>query len=250
MHTDIIIASIWIFLWELYGNMVWWWSLVTQVVLQNILHFDLRQAMALDNAAVIGSNIWMLLILWRKYKIKWWYFLFIVFQSIWAWFWALILIKIDLNLLKIIFISSIILLVLKNLFIKDKEHHEKWFRETPLNIFFLSITAIFIWGYNSAFVIWDWIISLLLLTSVFKIEYKNAIFLLVFSMIFSQPIALYNYYSSWLLDLKFLIPMIFATLISWLIAWTLLSKIHSKVLEKILKYLSVGLVIYLIWWIF
>jgi len=154
MELDIIIASIWVFIWELYWNMVWGWSLVTQTVLQNILHIDIKSAMALDNTAVIWSNIWMMLILARKYKVKWWYILFTFFQIAWAVLWSLILVNIDKELLQGIFIVMIILLVIKNLFIKDLKHKEKWFQVNWKNIALLSAAAIFIWAYNWAFVIW------------------------------------------------------------------------------------------------
>jgi uncharacterized membrane protein YfcA len=246
MNAEIIIATIGVFIGELYGNIVGGGSLVTQVVLQNILNFDIKTAMALDNAAVIGSNIGMLIVLARKYSIKWWFFIFIIFQSIGAILGSWILIKIDPDLLKIIFIISIVLLVIKNLFIKEKAHHEKGFKENYKNIALISLAAVFIGLYNAAFVIGDWIIALLILTSVFSLKYHNAIFLLVFSMIFSQPIAAYQYYANGLIDLNFLIPMISATLLGGVISAIILNKIHSNKLETFLKYLSVGLVIYLI----
>ena len=114
------------------------------------------------------------------------------------------------------------MLVIKNLFIKDKKHHEKGFKATRKNILLLSFAAVFIWAYNAAFVIGDWIIALLILTSFFNMKYHNAIFLLVVSMIFSQPFAVYEYYKNWLLNIDFLIPMIIATLIWWIIAWIIL----------------------------
>lgn len=246
MSTDIIIATLGVFIGELYGNIVGGGSLVTQAVLQNILHFDIKKAMALDNASVIGSNIGMLIILFKKYTIEKWYFIFIFFQTIGAILGAWILIVIDPNLLKIIFIIAIILLVIKNLFIKDKKQDEYGFKMTLKNIILLCFTATFIGLYNAAFVIGDWIIALLILTSVFSLKYHHAIFLLVFSMLFSQPIAVYEYYKHGLIDIDFLIPMITATLIGGIISALILDKIHSDKLEQFLKYLSVGLVFYLI----
>lgn len=250
MITEIIIATIAIFIGELYGNMVGGGSLVTQAVLQNILHFDIKTAMALDNAAIIGSNLGMLFVLLRKYKIKSWFFIFIIFQAIGAILGAWILVKIDPNLLKIIFVIAIILLVIKNLFIKDKEHNEKGFKVNYKNIALISLAAIFMGAYNAAFVIGDWIIALLILTSVFSLKYHRAIFLLTFTSIFSQPIAAYQYYANGLIDFNFLIPMFSATLIGGIISAIILNKIHSKKLETFLKYLSVGLVVYLIVGIF
>lgn len=79
MNSDIIIATIGVFIGELYGNFVWGGSVVTQIVLQNILWMDIKSAMALDNAAVIGSNLWLIIIMMRKYKFKKWFPFFIIF---------------------------------------------------------------------------------------------------------------------------------------------------------------------------
>lgn len=247
---DIIIACIWIFTWELYWNIVWWWSLVTQAVLQNILHFDIKHAMALDNSSIIWASIWVMLILWKSNKIRWWFLIFIIFQTFWSWLWALFFVKVDPKVLQIVFLLSIVLIVLKNFFTKPKEHHEKWFKENLKSIFLLWLAALFIWSYNSAFVIWNWIVWILILTSLFWFHYKNAVFLLVFSAFFSKPIAIYEFYNSWLLDLNFFIPMAFSTFIAWIFAWTILEKVHYKKLELFLKYISLVLVWYLIYWMF
>jgi len=244
---DVLIASGGIFFWELYWNIVGGWSLVTQIVLQNILNMDLRSAMALDNSAVIWSNIGMLLFMFRKYKLHYWFIIYIVFQSIGSVVWAQILVHIDPVLLKIIFIIAVILLVIKNLFVKDKEHNEKWFEVNAKNLIWISLAATFIGMYNWAFVIWDWIVAILILTSLFAMKYQNAIYLLVVSMFISQPVAAYNYYVNDLLNLQFLFPMLLSAISAGLISAFILGKIHSTKLKKILKYLSVFLVIYLVY---
>jgi len=139
MNIDIAIATIWVFIGEFYGNFVGGGSLVTQITLQNILWMDIKRAIALDNAAVIGSNLGVFLIMVRKYKLKWWFLPFIIFQSLWAIGWAWILVHIDPQVLKTIFIIAIVLLVAKNLLIKDTLHKEKWFSENYKNIIFLSL---------------------------------------------------------------------------------------------------------------
>lgn len=243
---DILIATLGVFIGELYGNMVGGGSLVTQAVLQNILHFDIKTAMALDNAAIIGSNLGMLFVLLRKFKVQSWFFIFIIFQAVGAILGAQILVKIDPDLLKIIFVLAMVLLVIKNLFVKGKDHKEKGFKVNPKNVALISLAAVFMGAYNAAFVIGDWIIALLILTSIFSFKYHQAIFLLTFTSIFSQPIAVYQYYTNGLIDFNFLIPMFSATLIGGVIAASILNKIHSKKLETFLKYLSVGLIVYLI----
>ena len=72
MNFDIIIACVGIFFGELYGNFVGGGSLVTQIFLQNIIGFGIKHAIALDNAAVLGSEIGLLLMLLRKEKIESW----------------------------------------------------------------------------------------------------------------------------------------------------------------------------------
>lgn len=246
MNTAVLIATIGVFIGELYGNMVGGGSLVTQAVLQNILTIDIKTAMALDNTAVIGSNIGMLLMLSRKYKVKWWFFVFLIFQAIGAFLGAEILISINPDLLKTIFIASIILLVAHNLFSKETKESKKEFIVNKKSIVLLSLAALFTGAYNSAFVIGDWIIALLILTNIFSIKYHQAIFLLVFTLFFSQPIAAYKYYKSGLIDMNFLVPMIIATFTAGIISAFVLEKIHSKKLEIVLKYLSICLVIYLL----
>ena len=145
-----------------------------------------------------------------------------------------------------LFIIAMILLVLKNMFVADQVKGDQEFKQNYKNLALLSMAALFIGAYNAAFVIGDWIIALLILTSIFSLKYHQAIFLLVFSMFFSQPIAAYQYYLNGLIDFRFLIPMFSATLLGGLISAIILDKIHSQKLETLLKYLSLALVIYLI----
>lgn len=56
MNFDIVLACLGIFFGELYGNFVGGGSLVTQIFLQNIIGFEIKNAIALDNAAVLGSG--------------------------------------------------------------------------------------------------------------------------------------------------------------------------------------------------
>ncbi|PCI27723.1 hypothetical protein COB55_05195 [Candidatus Wolfebacteria bacterium] len=246
MSLDILIATAGVFVGELYGNLIGGGSLVTQIALQNILHFDIKTAMALDNSAVIGSNIGMLIVLLRHHVVEWWFAVVIVFQIIGAILGAWILITIDPNILKVLFILAMIGLVTKNIFVKDSVQDSSGFKVSYRNISLLALAALFIGMYNAAFVIGDWIIALLILTSFFSIKYHNAIFLLTFSMFFSQPVALYKYHAAGLIDWSFLLPMMTATIVGGVISALVLNRIHSKKLESFLKYLSIVLVVYLI----
>lgn len=245
--SEVIIASIWMFIWELYGNIVGGWSLVTQAVLQNILWIDIKSAIALDNTAVIWANIWMIIALWKTNKIQKWFWVFILFQIVWATIWTYLLLIIPESVLKTVFILAIIWVVIKNLLLKEWEHKEEWFKRDKKSYILLGICALIIWAYNAAFVIWDWIIALLLLTSIIWIKYQNAIYLLVVSMLFSQPVAAVWYYNAWLVDLSFAIPMAIWALLSWVIAWKFLEKLCPNKLKTFLKYLSIFLVIYLVY---
>lgn len=249
MDISIAWATLWVFLGELYGNFVWWGSLVTQAVLQNIVGMNIKSAMALDNAAVIGSNIWLFIILIRQFKIKWRFILLVAGQVIWAIIGSQILVLIDESLLKVIFLWSIVALVLYN-FLKKNSKEEVWeFKVTKKSLILLLIIWLITGIYNSAFVIGDWIISLLMLTWILRLSYQKSIFLLVCSMLIAQPVAVYNYIQNDLINRAYLIPMIFATTIWWLISWYFMDKIHSHTLEKILQYLSIALVWYLIFWL-
>jgi len=247
MNTDILIAVIGVFIGEFYGNFVGGGSLVTQIALQNIIGMDIKPAIALDNAAVLGANLGMILALWKKYKPQWWFAVFTACSIMGTLFGAWILVQIDEVLLKWVFIGAIIALVIKNLFFPDGEHREKGFQDHWKNVAWLGAAAVLIGTYNAAFVIGDWIIALLILTSLFAVKYQQAIFLLVFSMLFSQPVAVYQYWANGLIDFDFLIPMLGATLCGGFLAGKLLDKIHSEKLETFLKYLSVALVGYLVW---
>ncbi len=250
LGMEVLIATIGVFVAECYGNFVGGGSLVTQAVLQNILHFDIKPAMALDNAAVIGSNLGMAIALGRKYTIKWWIFPFTLFQVIGALLGAWLLVIIDVEMLKLIFAATIILLVIKNVFFSRTLHENQGFVESHRNFLILFFITLFIGTYNAAFVIGDWMIALLLLTSLLGFKYQHASFVLALSSLFAQSVASYQYFIHGLLDLHFLLPMFCATLVSGLLVGTLLDKIHSKHLETFLRYLSIVFVIYLLWGIF
>ena len=247
---EIFLASLGMFVGELYGNMVGGGSLVTQTVLQSILHIDIKSAIALDNAAIVGSALGMILIMFRKYAIRWWFLVFIMFQVLGYVLGAWLLVKIDPKLLKIIFVLAVISLVVKNFFIPEKKHHEKGFQVSFGKMIFMSIFAVLLGIYSAAFVVGDWIISLLVLTNLFSVRYQNAVFLLVLSEVFSHPWSAYQYYVHGLLDLNFFIPMALAAFLSGMIAGMILNKINTKKLEIFLKYFSFVLVVYLIFGVF
>ncbi|MBI95596.1 hypothetical protein CL656_00375 [bacterium] len=243
---ETFIASLGIFIGELYGNLVGGGSLVTQAVLQKVLMIDIKTAMALDNSAIMGSVLGMIIAMFKNHKIKKYFFLFIAFQLIGVFIGASILVNIDINILKTIFSSSIVVLLIKNLFIKDSNVKEKGFKPSALNYILLALSGLIIGTYNAAFVIGDWIIAILLLTKLLHLKYQEAVFLLVLTQVLVQPFAVYEYFKGGLIDFNLLIPMTCATFIAGIVSGNILNKIQSHVLENILKYLSVALAIYLI----
>ena len=245
MNFDIILACLWIFLGELYGNFVWWGSLVTQIFLQNIIWFDIKSAIALDNAAVLWSEIGLIAMLLKNNKIEKWMWVLVWVSVIWALIWANLLSIMPADMMKILFTLAIIGIVLKNFF-PSKQVKPSNFIVTKKSLLFLSLAILFIAVYNAFLSIWDFLIGLLILTSVFHFPYHRALFLITFVCVFTRAVASAEYFRLWLIDVDFYIPMFITALIAWLIAWYFVQKIHNDILNKILKYLSIFLAFYLI----
>lgn len=243
---DIVLACIGIFFGELYGNFVGWWSLVTQIFLQNIIWFNIKQAIALDNAAVLWSEIGLLYMLLKKEKIENWMWIIVIVSMFGAYFGAYLLMIIPSEYIKIIFTCALVALVIKNLFFSKVEKIDKGFIIHPRNIFFLSIASFWIASYSTFLSIGDFILWLLVLTTIFHFAYHRALFVLTFALVFARGIGSLEYLRWGLIDIDFFIPMFFTAMISWLIAWYFVHKIHSKTLEKFLKYLSILLAFYLV----
>jgi uncharacterized membrane protein YfcA len=149
----------------------------------------------------------------RQFKIKWWFILLIIGQVIGAIIGSQILILIDESVLKIIFLCSIIVLVLYNFLKKDSNKSPDEFKPSRKSFILLVVVGLVTGVYNSAFVIGDRIISLLMLTGILRLSYQKSIFLLVCSMLVAQPVAVYNYIQHDLINRNYLIPMIIATTI-------------------------------------
>jgi len=118
--------------------------------------------------------------------------------------------------------------------------------ESKKNITLLSILVFFIAIYSSFMSIWDFVIWLLLLTSLFHFKYHKALFILSITSVIIRLIATIEYFRYWLIDFDFFIPMFFSAMIAWFIAWYFVEKIDSKILEKLLKFIWVFLAIYII----
>lgn len=246
MNFDIFLACIGIFFGELYGNFVGGWSLVTQIFLQNIIGFDIKNAIALDNAAVLWSEIWLLFMLLRKQKIEKWMWYVVVISSLWALFWANLLNIVPNEIMKIIFTLAVVWLVVKNLFFSSEKPKETGFIVNNRNLVLLCIASFFIATYNSFLSIWDFIIGLLVLTSVFHFKYHRALFVLSFGFVFARSVGTVEYFRLGLIDINFYVPMFITALFAWVIAGYFVEKIHSDILNKILKYLSILLAVYLV----
>jgi len=246
MNFDIVLACLGIFFGELYGNFVGGGSLVTQIFLQNLIGFEIKNAIALDNAAVLWSEIGLLMMLLRKQKIERWMWYLVWVSSLWAIFWANLLYIIPTAVMKFIFTFAVIGLVIKNLFFSSTTHKEQVFVWNKKNLILLCGASFFIATYNAFLSIGDFIIGLLVLTSIFHFTYHRALFILTFAFVFARAIGTIEYLRLWLIDLDFYIPMFFSAMASWLIAGYFVHKIHSDILGKILKYISVFLAGYLV----
>ena len=245
MNFDILIACLWIFLGELYGNFVWWGSLVTQIFLQNIIWFDIKSAIALDNAAVLWSEIGLIAMLLRNNKIEKWMWILVWVSIIGAFLWANLLFIVPADVMKIVFTLAIIAIVIKN-FIPSSEQKPSDFILTKKSLGFLCLSLLFVAVYNAFLSIWDFLIGLLILTSVFHFPYHKALFLITFVSVFTRGAASTEYFRLWLIDINFYLPMFLTALLAGLIAGYFVQKINNDILSKLLKYLSIFLAFYLI----
>lgn len=251
MNIDILIACIGIFIWELYGNFVWGWSIVTQIFLQNIIWFEIKNAIALDNAAVLWSQIGLLFMLLRKENVEKWMWVIAWAALFWAYLWANLLYALPSDYVKVIFTLAIVWLVIKNFFFPSHwEQQKKWFILNKKNLVLLCFAAFFIATYNAFLSIWNFIFGLLILTSIFHFTYHRALFILSFAFVFARTLGTYEYMRLWLLDFDFFIPMFVTAFASGIIVGSLVHKIQSNTLNMFLKYFSVLLALYLIMQLF
>lgn len=250
MNVDIILACTGIFFGELYWNFVGWGSLVTQIFLQNIIGFEIKRAIALDNAAVLGSEIGLLLMLLRKEKIEKWMWSMMGVAGFWALFGANLLHIMPTEYVKVIFTFAVVLLVVKNLFFPSLGMKERWFHTDTKTLSLLAIATFFIATYNAFLSIGDFIIWLLMLTTLFHFSYHRALFVLSFCFVFARAVGTLEYFRLDLIDIQFYAPMFCTAFCSGIIAWYFVHKIHSDTLTCILKYLSIVLAAYLVMQIF
>ena len=242
---DIFLASIGVSLWWFYWSFVWGWSIVTQFFLQNLIWIDIKNAMALDNAAALWTEIWLAIMLLRKNKFEKWMIYLIISWIIWSFIWVFILNILPVFLLKIVF-SVILLSIVIYSFLPKSSKNTKWFIVNKRNIILLSIWIFFQAIYSSFMSIWDFVVWLLLLTSLFNFKYHKALFILSISSVFIRLIATEEYFRYWLIDFDFFIPMFFSAMIAWFWAWYLVEKVNAKKIEILLKFIWVFLSMYII----
>ena len=239
-----IIATLGVFLGELYGNFVGGGSIVTQFVLQSILNMDIKKAMTLDNFAAYGSVLGMLFVfIKKKYKINLSIFsIFVLAQFLGSLLGAYFLVIFPAYLVKILFIASILFVVIYN-FIGNKF---SFLHKIKSGYTTFALVGLLIGAYNGLLVIGDWIVALLLLTSVLGFSYQKAVFMLTLSSFFASPASLVTYYKAGLIDLSFAIPMTAATIMGGLISASIIDRLDSDSMKKILKILGVLLALYLV----
>jgi uncharacterized membrane protein YfcA len=240
---QISLASLGIFIGEMYGNFVGGGSIVTQFFLQNLLDFPLKEAIALDNAAVLGSEIGLLFMLLKTEKIHKSHLIFTIFILIGSYFGAQLLHIISIDHLKLIFITAIGLVVVKSFLVKDEPKTP----QTPTHLHHIALYtfATFIGAYNAFLSIGDWIFGLLGLVFLFKYPYKRSIFLLAFSLFFGRSLAVTQYFQFGYINFSFWIPMFTSALSAGLIAGHLMNRVNIDKLKPVLKILGIILAIYL-----
>jgi len=147
--------------------------------------------------------------------------------------------------MKFLFTIAIIGIVTKNFF-PSKQEKSIGFVLTKKSLIFLCFALLFVAVYNAFLSIWDFLIGLLILTSVFHFPYHKALFLITFTSVFTRAAASLEYFRLDLIDTNFYMPMFVTALIAWLIAGYFVQKIDNDILSKILKYLSIFLALYLV----
>ena len=239
-----LIATTGVFLGELYGNFVGGGSILTQFVLQGILNMGIKKAMALDNFAAYGSVFGMLFVFIKnRYKINLSIFsIFVLAQLLGSLLGAHFLVIFPVYLVKILFIASILFVVIYN-FIGNKF---SFLHKIKSSYTAFALVGLLIGAYNGLLVIGDWIVALLLLTSVLGFSYQKAVFMLTLSSFFASPASLVTYYKAGLIDLSFAIPMTAATIMGGLISASIIDRLDSDSMKKILKILGVLLALYLV----
>ena len=243
---EIFLASLWIFLWEIYGNFVWWWSIVTQFFLQWILGIDIKRAIALDNAAVLWSELGLMIMLLKNHKFEKYFIWLMIFWISGALIWSYLLHLIPIVIMEIIFTWILFCFVIYNFIVPSDKNESTTFVPSRKNILFLGIAILFVSVYNAFMSIGDFVIALFILMYIFHFGYHKSLFIISTVWILVRSAATYNYIQFGYVDWNYLIPMFFSALFAGLIAGYLVQKIHSKYLEQALKYLSVILVLYLI----
>lgn len=250
LSLSIIVACIGIFIGEFYGNFVGGGSIVTQFFLQNILSFDVKSAIALDNAAVLGSELGLFLMLLRTQQIERFHFVYILACLLGSYIGAEILLIIPRETLEVIFTLVVVIVLAKILFYNKEPKFNDSFEVTLRNVLLLSLFGLLIGIYNALLSIGDFIFGLLGLIYLFHFRYHNALFLLSFSLVFGRALAAFRYYQFGFINLDFLIPMFCSAALSGVIVGAIVHKVKTDKILVLLKCVGSILAISLIYKLF
>ncbi|MCB0328638.1 MAG: sulfite exporter TauE/SafE family protein [Bdellovibrionales bacterium] len=235
-ELSVALASLGIFIGEFYGNFVGGGSIVTQFFLQNLLGFDIRTAIALDNAAVLGSELGLLFMLLRKQRVERYQIFFVLACLVGSLLGAEVLRVVPRETLEFIFTGVVIIVLAKILFFGKEPESSDHFHLSLRNLLLLSLFGLGIGFYNALLSVGDFIFGLLGLIYFFRFQYHKALFLLSLSLVFGRGLASIRYFQFGFLDMDFLVPMFFAAMASGLIVGGLVHKVKT---EKILVLLKV-----------
>ncbi|MFK7901462.1 MAG: sulfite exporter TauE/SafE family protein [Nitratireductor sp.] len=246
--SEQLIATIGIFIGELYGNFVGGGSIVTQFFLQGILDIPIKQAIAWDNAAVLGSELGLFLTLWYKNRLEKWMGVLAASGVAGSILGLYILNIIDAGLLKIVFTGVIVAVLAHIFFSKSKPKQEQPVKTDNWHL--LIAIGFSIGAYNAFLSIGDYVIGLLLLTSVIGLKYTRALFGLSFMLVFARCFAAVGYFQLDYLDWSFVVPMFTSATAAGIIVGTLMNKYNFDWMEKVLKFVGLSLGLYLIYSLF
>jgi uncharacterized membrane protein YfcA len=228
------------FFWELYGSVVWWWSIVMQWVMLQ-LWLPLQNVIAIDNAAAIWTEVWVIkeskenILEYKKLII------FMFFPLFLGWIiGTYLLLVINPHVIKNLIVISISLLLIYQFLPKPKIKKISERNIKIIKYFFLWIFLIILWLYNNLIWIWEGAFSRIALISILWMSFVWTMWIKTTAIL---PIRIYSLIvtlSSWLIFLPYLLTLWVATFFGWMY-WVRFAK---KIPEKYLKIFLISIIIF------
>lgn len=244
-HLPIIFLA-WFF-WELYGSVVWWWSILMQWVMIQ-LWLPIQNAIAVDNAAAIWTELWVIKESRENIKKHKKLIIFMFFPLfLWWIIWTYLLLEVNAIVIKNLIVIFISLLLIYQFIPKQKIN--KKISEKSIKIikyFFLWWFLVLLWLYNNFIWIWEWAFSRIALISILWMSFIWTMWIKTTALL---PIRIYSLIitlSSWLIFLPYLLTLWIATFLWWMYWVRFAKKIPEKYLKKLLISIIIFYLIYLL----